>query len=179
MQIRNELPVIERLLAPWRETIGVDFQAYRNHLYRLLHFYSAQQAFDAESESPVAVAAVFHDLGVWAHRTFDYLEPSATMADAWLEANGHAGWKAEVRSLIVEHHKLRTYSGANAASVDAFRRADWIDVSLGLLRFGLPAGYIREVRAAFPNSGFHPRLLQLSLRQLLRHPLHPLPMMKY
>ena len=65
------------------------------------------------------------------------------------------------------------------ASVETFRRADWIDVSNGMLRFGLPRAVVREVRRTFPDAGFHRRLLQLTLRRFRRHPLSPLPMMRW
>jgi hypothetical protein len=38
---------------------------------------------------------------------------------------------------------------------------------------------VRAVRARIPNAGFHARLVKLTLRPLVRDPLHPLPMMKW
>jgi hypothetical protein len=37
----------------------------------------------------------------------------------------------------------------------------------------------KSVQAAFPNLGFHNNLVRLALGQFLRHPLNPLPMMKW
>lgn len=59
---------------------------------------------------------------------------------------------------------------------EIFRRADWTDVSLGLRCFGLPWTFVREVQRKFPDSGFHWRLVALTLERLRSHPLSPLPM---
>ncbi|MNO05638.1 hypothetical protein D3C81_2271060 [compost metagenome] len=54
-----------------------------------------------------------------------------------------------------------------------------IDVSLGLMTFGLPRAYIKSVKAAFPNHGFHRMLLRLTAQQFLRSPLKPMPMFRW
>ncbi|MBK9442389.1 MAG: hypothetical protein IPN53_14240 [Comamonadaceae bacterium] len=74
---------------------------------------------------------------------------------------------------------MRTYSGPCEASVDTFRRADLVDLSLGLIRAGLNPAFIQAVRAQFPNAHFHARLVAFTGRQLLRTPLNPLPMMRW
>jgi hypothetical protein len=63
--------------------------------------------------------------------------------------------------------------------IEPFRRADWIDVSRGLLTFGLPRTRLRAIFARWPNAGFHKRLVQLTLREARRHPLRPLPVLKW
>lgn len=62
--------------------------------------------------------------------------------------------------------------------VEPFRRADWVDVSRGLIRFGLPRSFLREVFATWPAAGFHKKLVQLELGRLRTHPWNPLPMVK-
>jgi hypothetical protein len=111
----------------------------------------------------IAVAAVLHDLGIWTKHTFDYIAPSVGIAREHLAARGRADWIPEIEAMIVNHHKI-TPSRANPQSlVESFRRADWIDVSRGLRRFGLPRMFIAAVDAAWPNAGFHRRLVQLTL----------------
>ena len=80
--------------------------------------------------------------------------------------------------MIREHHKLTRYRGETDRFVEAFRRADWVDVSMGLRRFGLSRGLVRGAYSMWPSAGFHRRLVELSLRQLRAHPLNPLPMVK-
>ena len=40
------------------------------------------------------------------------------------------------------------------ANVETFRKADFVDVSLGFIRFGLAPPIVRSVKAAFPTGGF-------------------------
>jgi hypothetical protein len=101
------------------------------------------------------------------------------LAQAHLAGLGREHLGPEVAALISEHHKLRPFTGAYAATVEAFRRADLVDLSLGLLRGGLPASFVHAVKAAFPNAGFHRRLVQLTARQFLRTPWRPLPMLRW
>jgi hypothetical protein len=54
----------------------------------------------------IAVAAVFHDLGIWTNHTFDYIAPSVAIAREHLAARGMADWIPEVEAMIVDHHKV-------------------------------------------------------------------------
>lgn len=145
----------------------------------MLNFFLALGAPGQDLPEAVAVAAAFHDLGIWTDATFDYLAPSVRLAADHLARTGGEALLPEVTALIVEHHKLRAYRGPHAANVERFRRADLVDLSLGTIRFGLAPEFVGAVRAAFPNAGFHARLLQLTARQLLRTPWRPLPMMRW
>jgi hypothetical protein len=176
-QILSELPTVEALLPRWRDTIGADYQAYRNHIYRVLHFFRAFAGAEPEVQAQAEVAGVFHDLGIWTHGTIDYLEPSAQLAETYLREEGREAWGTEVLPMVREHHKLSHWGGSSR--VEAFRRADWVDVSMGLLKFGLPPAYVKEVQQRFPNEGFHKRLVQLGMKRLKTHPLSPLPMFKF
>jgi hypothetical protein len=152
--------------------LGEDFTAYRNHAYRVTNLCAALSPCDAQTLEKVALAAAFHDLGIWTAHTFDYLAPSIDLACAHLGCAGISG-------MIREHHKVRAYRGTDTELIEPFRRADWIDVSLGLLTFGLPRTRLRAILARWPNAGFHKRLIQLTLRQARAHPLRPLPVLKW
>ena len=169
---------VDELLAPFASALGPDFQGYRNHVQRVLNHY---QALSGRAVLPDAVllAAPFHDLGIWTARCFDYLDPSVQLARAHLATQQLERHDHEVTALVMEHHKLRRYRGPFEASVECYRRADLVDVSFGLVSFGLPQGHLRTVRAAFPDAGFHRRLASLTLRQFLRTPLRPLPMLRW
>ncbi|MBY0419362.1 MAG: hypothetical protein K2W88_15030, partial [Pararheinheimera sp.] len=75
------------------------------------------------------------------------------------------------------HHKVTACDDNKLA--EAFRKADWTDVSLGLLSFGLDKALLRALYQAFPTAGFHWRLVQLSATHFVKHPLKPLPMFKW
>ena len=171
-------PRIEALFDIYSERFGKDQTAYRNHIYRVLNLVASQRALSEEELDQVAIAGFFHDAGIWLAGTFDYLEPSARLACHYLEEQGLLAWQPTVEAIILNHHKVSRFGQDTLALAEMFRRADWIDVSLGLLRFGLPAPRIRHIRDTFPNAGFHTLLLKLSGQQLLSQPWRPLPMLR-
>ena len=175
----TSLPTVEEVLDDHASELGRDLTAYRNHVYRVVNLCLAIVADSRVEFEKIAVAAVFHDLGIWTNNTFDYIAPSVGVAREHLAARGLADWIPEIEAMIVNHHKV-TPSRANPQSlVESFRRADWIDVSRGLRRFGLPRGFIAAVAATWPSAGFHRRLVALTIDRFLKHPLTPLPMVKW
>jgi hypothetical protein len=171
-------PLVDEVMDRFAGSLGRDRTAYRNHVTRVLNFFTAL-AGGGGPPRQVVIAAAFHDLGIWTAGTFDYLAPSVALARDHLAATGLDALAAEVEAIIVSHHKLTPYRGEHAGTVEVFRRADLADVSLGAIRSGLPARFVRAVRSALPNAGFHRRLLDLTVRQMLRSPLHPLPMVRW
>lgn len=173
------VPRLDTLLERHADALGADYAAYRNHTYRVANFHCLLDAGDATDVDKLAIAAACHDLGIWTARTFDYLAPSTALARAYLDEIGHADWADEIVAMIDNHHKLTRCAASLPASAETFRRADWIDVSRGRLRFGLARCAIDGVMTLFPNAGFHRLLFALSVRRLLRHPLRPLPMFRW
>ncbi|NER05477.1 MAG: hypothetical protein F6K17_24225 [Okeania sp. SIO3C4] len=179
METKQQIEAIETILEPWKETIGNDFIAYKNHVYRMTHFCLALGGGSDTVLHKVAIAACHHDIGIWTDNTVDYLPPSAEKAREYLVENDREAWTEEILAMINDHHKVRAVRDAPSPLVETFRRADLVDVSLGLIRFGLPKAYINVVKSLFPNAGFHRRLNELSLAWFLRHPLNPVPFMKW
>lgn len=171
-------PRIEALFDAYSDRFGKDQTAYRNHTYRVINLVASQKALSEEELDQVAIAGFFHDAGIWLAGTFDYLEPSSRLACHYLEEEGLQDWAPQVEAMILNHHKVSRYSTDTQELAEMFRRADWVDVSLGLLRFGIPTSRIRHIRNAFPNAGFHALLLKLSGQQLLSQPWRPLPMLR-
>jgi hypothetical protein len=175
----TSLPTVEEVLDIHASKLGHDFIAYRNHVYRVVNLCIAIEGDSRVDLEKISVAAVFHDLGIWTNNTFDYIAPSVAMARKHLAARGMAEWTPEIEAMIVDHHKV-TPSRLNLQSlVESFRRADWIDVSRGLRRFGLPRTFIAAVATTWPSAGFHRRLVQLTIDRFWKHPLTPLPMVKW
>jgi len=172
------IATLDRLLDAHAPVIGRDFTAYRNHTYRVMNLCVAQSSTAPEQLEKIAIAAAFHDLGIWTDGTFDYLVPSVALARSYLKQSGRPEWVPEVSAMILEHHKITPYRGHSEWLVEPFRRSDWVDVTKGVLRFGLSRSLVREVLATWPDAGFHKLLVRLELTRLRTHPLNPLPMVR-
>lgn len=169
--------MIESLLQPFEKTVGVDYEKYKLHVYRVF-FNCLLLDNTPEHREQYAIAAVFHDIGIWTAHTIDYLPPSIAQAQLYLQQSGKDSLEAAVVAMIYWHHKIKKYSGSHAQLVETFRRADWMDVTLGCLTFGANKQTLRMYRKQLPNAGFHLFLLKKIAFNFFRHPLHPLPMFK-
>ena len=174
----TEIAALDRVLEAHAGVLGGDFIGYRNHTYRVANLCWVLSGGEPAHLPRIAIAAAFHDLGIWTDRTLDYLEPSSRLAGAHLIEAGRTEWAPEITAMILEHHKLSRHRPEAYRLVEPFRRADWVDVSMGVLTFGLQRTLLREVYEVWPSAGFHRRLVQLSLQRWRSHPLSPLPMMR-
>jgi len=168
---------INQLLLPYKEVLDKDFEKYRNHVYRVYEFC---QLLDPNSEqhNKYALAAVYHDLGIWLAETFDYIRPSVQEASNYLQQIGKEEWLEEVAIMIDMHHKRSPYEGSYQQTVETFRKADWIDLSKGMMRFGLDRQDVNKIIKDIPNLGFHWFLTVKSIKYFIQHPTNPLPMFR-
>ncbi|NHQ59980.1 HD domain-containing protein [Chlorobium sp. BLA1] len=170
--------LLDDLFSGYQEVLGEDYDAYRNHCLRVFNFCCALARKREVDLDKIAVAVFFHDLGIWTEKSFDYLPASQLLARSYLEKNGKGDWQSEIEAMIGEHHKLTRYKEHPEWLVELFRKADWIDMTGGLLRFRLKDDFVTDVLEAFPNAGFHRKLVQLAVERFKSHPFSPLPMMK-
>lgn len=180
-------PLLDSILKEHRAIIGEDMTAYRNHCLRVYHLaiVASQRRSPlsgekfARRDEILQIATAFHDIGLWTDDTVAYLAPSEKRAAAWLASHDRSADIPLITALIEEHHKVTEYKGPFAPLVTDFLQADWSDVALGLAAFGnITRGDVRAMQLAFPNAGFHARLMRFGVQQLFRDPLHPLPMFK-
>ena len=169
--IVHEVPLADEILDSHRHCARGDesgWAAYRAHVYRVINFARALSPTAPELDDKLAIAAAFHDIAVF--DTLDYLVPSITAQDRWLQRTGRQAWSEELAVVIAEHHRLTRYGAdrPHAALAEAMRRADLIDVSQGLIRFGLPKTFVREVRRCFDASGFFTRVIPLGTVRAVR-----------
>ena len=172
--LKNE--TIEAILLENKDSLGKHFEMYKNHVYRVFHLCQKLDENPANIEK-YAIAAAFHDIGIWTASTFDYLDPSIALASAYLAKNNNGESTEEISLMIDLHHKRSKYKGPYS-SVETFRRADWIDVTRGRMQFKLSKETITEVSKTFPNIGFHKFLVLQTLKQFFKSPLNPLPMFR-
>ncbi len=179
IEITENIQQLEAILTDWQDVIGAQYQAYRNHVYRMIHCCFALQECNEEDQQKIIIAAAFHDIGIWIENTLDYIPPSIPPAIAHLRRHGLESWSEEISLMISEHHKLRRYKDKTYPLVELFRKGDLVDFSLGLFKSGIDKAYIKSLKATFPNAGFHKFLIRMSVKRFFRHPLNPAPMMKW
>lgn len=176
-ELLEEIAIVDRLLDERSAQLGKDFTAYRNHVYRVVNLCLNFIEDDKHLEK-ISIAAAFHDIGIWTDKTFDYLPPSCRAAHEHLKATGRIEWSREISEMVLQHHKISRYRGEHELLVEGLRRADWVDVTGGVLTFGLSRGTIKKIISRWPSAGFHRRLVHLELQRLRTHPLNPLPMLR-
>jgi hypothetical protein len=175
MPYSNE--TIELLMHAFKPVLGADYDKYKNHVYRVF-LNCLLMDNEKNNEEKYAIATVFHDIGIWTNSTFDYLDSSIEQVKIYLTETGKQDWIAEISLMIYWHHKMSKYEGSHNIIVETFRKADWIDLSLGLLTYGFNRQNIKANRKEFPNLGFHIFLIKETLKNVFKHPFNPLPMYK-
>jgi HD superfamily phosphodiesterase len=121
----------------------------------------------------LTVAAILHDIGIYpgASRGGVYTADGAALARELLAAHG---WSAErierCAQAIDRHHDLRSQI-AHGAEVEAVRVADLVDVSAGLLRFGLDRQWLRALNRDVPRRGLNRELMHVVGGALRERPL--------
>jgi hypothetical protein len=171
INIIKSSPNLDRLLNNYKELINDDFQGYKNHIYRVLtyslHYLDADKTQDGKvlKYLPVIEAAlVYHDIGLWTDRRLSYLELSSSRAKMEFENSWSVDKLELLHNIIYYHHKITPFTGTNEKIVNAVRKSDWIDASLGIVNHGMSSAHIRSVNAALSDSGFHYTLATIGHR---------------
>ena len=164
-------PHLEKLLRNYKELIGADYEGYRNHIYRVLtyslHYLDGNSTLDGAvlKNLPIIEAAlVFHDIGLWTDRRLSYLEPSSFRAKQEFEGIYSERDLELLHNIIYWHHKVTPFVGPQAEIVNAVRKADWIDATMGVVNFGMPHAHIVSVNEKLLEAGFHSMLVGIGPR---------------
>jgi hypothetical protein len=166
-------PIVDVVLDRHRDALGDDLLTYRNHVYRCITYQQILLGFSIPDVA--ALAWVVHDLGIWTASTFDYLAPSADLGVQHADEFGVTDTD-RLRALVSEHHRLRR---VDDRLTETFRQADLIDVSRGLLRRRIRRSAVRAAVNDLPYCGFHAFLAKGLTGYAARHPLRPMPMMRW
>ena len=178
MTIEKRLQLVDEILNEYKSMIGSDFEAYKNHVYRVINLCFSVGTLSETEREKVQIAACFHDIGIWTSETLDYLPPSELEVSKYLTARGKDAWDAEIVEMIEMHHSIKSRNDSLFPLVERFRRADIADFSLGIVSMGMSGDLLAQLKSEFPNAGFHKRLLQLGFKWFFKHPLNPLPMFR-
>ena len=179
MKIETNNPLIEEILLEWKERIGVDYDGYRGHIYRMYNFCLALYDCSEEEKEKIAIAACFHDIGLWSDHTLDYIPPSVVQVKKYLSEEKLDQWSEEIGLMVDFHHKVTPYKEEKYPLVEVFRKGDLVDFSLGIFKCGVPKDYIKSVKKTIPNAGFHKFLFKEAQKWFSQHPFSPPPFMKW
>ena len=148
-----------------------DFEAYRNHCLRVATFTKFFLPEYVESEIPnamelVTTALAYHDIALWTDKALSYLEPSVAQMEKALTGSSYSTKElAIMKEMILQHHKWYDFESdlgkAADALVNAFRKADWADATMGVIRFGMPDSLLQAAYDKIPEAGFHKLLAGL------------------
>jgi hypothetical protein len=118
-------------------------------------------------------AAWLHDAGLYpgAATRDAYVRDSRVLAERLLSQHGWPqGRIARTADAIERHHELRS-QWDHGAEVELLRRADLVDLSGGVVRFGLDRAWLRELRHAVPARGMARTIGALVARAARERPL--------
>ena len=169
--------LITEILSFHKKELGSNFEKYHNHACRVFLFAAKLSEANDEQQKQLAIAAAFHDMGIWSANTMDYLDPSIKLAAEYLTEHKLEHWTESVSQIIDNHHKLTPFKNNQLA--ESFRKADLIDLTFGFIKFGLSYSQISEYNKLFPAKGFQPYIFKEVFKNIVKHPLNPLPIMKW
>ena len=133
---------------------------------------ASRRGWDIDGEV-LTVAAILHDIGLYpgASRGGVYTADGAELAREILTGDGWGAKRIERCAEAIDcHHELRSQL-ARGGEVEALRLADLVDLSGGLLRFGLNRRWLRALNHSVPRRGLVGELLREVGRALRERPL--------
>lgn len=135
----------------------------------------------------VSIALAYHKIGLWSDKTLAYLEssikqmedaltvPVTTTTEGITTTTTAYSSKeiAIIREMISQQFKWYEFNFNNDLTenefdttpvdvlINAVRKANWADCTLGIIRFGMPSALLQAAYTKLPSVGFH-KLLFLS-----------------
>jgi hypothetical protein len=160
-------PASQAALAALRAVAGSDGPMERHCLrqFTIAERLAGDRAFDREL---LLCACWLHDVGLFVHGHDPYVTEGARLAARVLEP---FGWPRErlqrCMDACEQHHAPRSRI-AMGLEVELVRQADLVDVTAGLVNFGLDRGWLRDLFREVPRAGLW-RLIASAVLSELRH----------
>ncbi len=133
---------------------------------------AARRGLEVDREV-LLVAAFIHDLGLYdsISRGGVYVKDGAEYATELVQRHGWSTERTRLCAASIErHHELRS-QWALGTEVEMMRRADLVDVSAGVVAFGLERSWLRELNAAISRDGTYGEVARLLAHAIRERPL--------
>ncbi len=147
--------LLDILLEPWKETLGQDYDAYKNHALRTINYCYFILPNNEEVLQHVIITAAYHQLGLWIKNNKDY---SSTSAETLIDNSEKIGFNPVPKHIIqaiIKHSSLTKEFGKNDLFAYTFWRAFRIEMSMGYSEQGLPSDFIDQVRTCIPTKHYN------------------------
>ena len=105
----------------------------------------------------------------------DYLNPSIELATNYITTSDIQIEENLIKEFIGDHHRL---SSNKLGLAEKMRKADFMDLSLGFIKFGQSKTEIKKIKKQFPTHGFQWMVFRKVFSYAITHPWKPFPMMK-
>jgi hypothetical protein len=158
-----------------RDATGEKAGAMERHGLRVFLIASKlaeRRALEVDREV-LLITGFLHDLGLYdsVSRGGVYVKDGAEFASELVERHGWGAERTELCAKAIErHHDLRPQWAAGP-EVELTRRADLVDISGAVVRFGLPRGWIHDLFRAVPRDGTYAEIARLVGHALRERPL--------
>ena len=121
----------------------------------------------------LTVAAILHDIGLYpgASRGGVYTADGAALAREMLPAYGWHPERIELCAVAIDHHHELRNQLRRGPEVEALRLADLVELSGGLLTFGLDRHWLYELNRSVPRRGLVGELFREVGRAIRERPL--------
>lgn len=158
-----------------REATGDIDGPMERHCLRARHIASelgARRGWTIDGEV-LTVAAILHDIGLYpgASRGGVYTADGAALAREMLPAYGWHPERIELCAVAIDHHHELRNQLRRGPEVEALRLADLVELSGGLLTFGLDRHWLYELNRSVPRRGLVGELFREVGRAIRERPL--------
>jgi hypothetical protein len=164
---QSATPAAQAALQALRAAAGLDGPLERHCLrqFAIAERLAGHRAFDREL---LLCACWLHDVGLFTHSRDPYVTEGARLAARVLEP---FGWPPErlqrCMDACEQHHAPRSRM-AMGLEVELVRQSDLVDVTAGLVNFGLDRRWLRDLFREVPRDGLW-RLIGRAVLSELRH----------
>lgn len=152
-----------------RQLAGAD-SAMERHCHRqflIAERLAGERPYDREL---VLCACWLHDAGVYIDSSAPYVTEGGLLAAQVVEP---FAWEPDRRQRLhdacEQHHAPRSRIGLGL-EVELLRQSDLVDVSAGLVNFGIDRGWLKALFREIPRSGFVPLLGRIAVHELRSRP---------